>query len=436
MPTIKSEGRPQRAVQTHLQGNSGTSRAAIVSTTMVYPTPWKPTQGIFVRRRLCAIHAIRPVVVVSPQPWFPVVKPVRSAEGIDRETPPAFRPRMFYFPGILKNLDARFYARSFRAALEEIRNSEPVEAIDAHFEWPDGVGASIVAKELDLPLIVTLRGKLLGEERGQYQRMQIAESIGRANGVIAVSQSLADEARRLCGRKLDISVIPNGVDGAIFHRTVAGGGRYEFDAAARRELGWDLNARYVVSVGHWQRLKGFHRLVEVWPEVCRNCGDVRLVLVGGAAGQTGYERELRRLVRRVNNGMNARRAESILIAGAQTPGRIATMLNAADVFSLASRSEGWCNAISEALACGCPVVATAVGGNCEIVTDSELGILVPPGDSSALRNALVAALARTWNRVAIASRGGVRSWDDVARACSAVFDKAIEHQARRSWRTS
>lgn len=343
---------------------------------------------------------------------------------------------MFYFPGILKNLDARFYARSFRAALEEIRNSEPVEAIDAHFEWPDGVGASIVAKELDLPLIVTLRGKLLGEERGQYQRMQIAESIGRANGVIAVSQSLADEARRLCGRKLDISVIPNGVDGAIFHRTVAGGGRYEFDAAARRELGWDLNARYVVSVGHWQRLKGFHRLVEVWPEVCRNCGDVRLVLVGGAAGQTGYERELRRLVRRVNNGMNARRAESILIAGAQTPGRIATMLNAADVFSLASRSEGWCNAISEALACGCPVVATAVGGNCEIVTDSELGILVPPGDSSALRNALVAALARTWNRVAIASRGGVRSWDDVARACSAVFDKAIEHQARRSWRTS
>ena len=101
------------------------------------------------------------------------------------------------------------------------------------------------------------------------------------------------------------------------------------------------------------------------------------------------------------------------------------MLNGADLFVLASRSEGWCNAIVESLACGCPVVATDVGGNREIVNDAGLGRLVPFGDREALCEAVCGALAAEWDRRRIAEIGGRRDWQQVARECVDVFQSVL-----------
>ena len=113
------------------------------------------------------------------------------------------------------------------------------------------------------------------------------------------------------------------------------------------------------------------------------------------------------------------------LMGRVEPERVATLLNAADLFVLASRSEGWCNAIVEALACGCPVVATDVGGNREIVTGPALGRLVPFGDSDALVEAICAALTQDWDRDRIAEAGGRRDWQQVARECVDVFQSVL-----------
>jgi len=59
-----------------------------------------------------------------------------------------------------------------------------------------------------------------------------------------------------------------------------------------------------------------------------------------------------------------------------------------NVMALPSLSEGFSNAILEAMAAGIPVVATKVGGNSEAVLDGETGFLVPAADSSALAKAL------------------------------------------------
>jgi glycosyltransferase involved in cell wall biosynthesis len=101
------------------------------------------------------------------------------------------------------------------------------------------------------------------------------------------------------------------------------------------------------------------------------------------------------------------------------------MYNAADVLANSSRSEGWCNAITESLAAGTPVVATDVGGNREQIRSPHLGIIVPDGQAAALRGAIVAALGRPWDRPAIAETGSRRSWQQVACEVQAVFERVL-----------
>src|SRR4030095_14625545 len=64
------------------------------------------------------------------------------------------------------------------------------------------------------------------------------------------------------------------------------------------------------------------------------------------------------------------------------------LLAAMDVFVLPSWAEGMSNALMEAMAAARPVVATAVGGNTEVVSDGSTGVLVPPGDPAAIASAV------------------------------------------------
>ena len=65
------------------------------------------------------------------------------------------------------------------------------------------------------------------------------------------------------------------------------------------------------------------------------------------------------------------------------------ILTALDAFVLPSLREGLSNAVMEAMAMECPVIATDVGGQREVVIDGETGLLVQPADAGALRSALM-----------------------------------------------
>lgn len=410
----------------------------IVSTTMVYPTRACPARGIFVQHRLAAMHAILPVAVVSPQPWFPILRPMDDFDSANELIPLVVRPRMFYLPGFMKGMDAGFYANAFRLGLREVERTHEVMGIDAHFEWPDAVGAWIVARERGLPFVCTLRGKLVSQSKDRRKRRWITRMLSDADGVISVSHSLAELARRLVGRPIEIRVIPNGVDSDVFvRRDTRGNSENGIHPSARDLLEWDRNAKYVVSVGHALKLKGFHRLVEVWPEVCRSAGDVRLMLVGGEAHEPGYVRALRKMICAANADIGARHGrDAIEWIGAFSQNRIAMMLNSADLFALASSSEGWCNAMAESLACGCPVVATDVGGNREVLGGEQNGLLTPLGDSAALCSAIVEGLQRDWNRAAIAEFGQSRTWANAGRDSVSAFKSACVRHAGRARRSA
>jgi colanic acid/amylovoran biosynthesis glycosyltransferase len=81
--------------------------------------------------------------------------------------------------------------------------------------------------------------------------------------------------------------------------------------------------------------------------------------------------------------------EAVVLRGRQSPEQVRQQLQESDVFVLSSLSEGVSNAVLEAMACGLPVVTTAVGGMGEAVTDGIEGYLIPPRDAVAIADALI-----------------------------------------------
>lgn len=400
---------------------------AILSTTLCYPNPANPGNGIFVQRRLQEVHQQLPIHVVAP---IPVCPPLRRRPDIPAadttSAPPVSWPNMFYVPGVLKTLDAYFYADALDAAIDADPALAACRLIDAHFAWPDGVGAWLVARRRNRPFVCTLRGKIVSQARFPARRKRIAEMLRDADRLIAVSQSLADCACDVADQSLNIAVIPNGIEATIFRRTAPINQPTGFDKSARESLAWPTDRPHVISVGHFQRLKGFHRLIDAWPDVMRALDGARLILVGGPAGEPAYERDLRRRADAINTAASDATHPSIAFAGRQSPEQIARMLNAADAFALTSDSEGWCNAVAEALACGCPVVATDVGGNREqLGSDNTMGRLVPLDDRDALADAIAGVIANPPDRSQIARRGGQRSWQQTGAECVDVYKSLL-----------
>lgn len=415
----------------------------ILTTTLCYPMPEHPDQGVFIQRRALALadppgpgntRSRSDVSVVVPMPWCPVL---RRGERVSEQPTPlrAAYPRMFSLPMVNWATDSLFYARALERSIKAMRGGEgaDVDLIDAHFVYPDGVGAWLAGRRLGIPVAVTVRGKIVSLSRRTIRRMQIRAMLRGVAARIAVSDSLAAWVHQVAGSDLHVDVVPNGIDSSVYHLV-------ERDRA-RRTLGWDPHTRYLLAVGHLQKLKGFDRMVSVMPAVRAAMGDVRLMLVGSRRGERRFQRKLRRMVDRCNATDGTELHQScVQIAGPVGGDRLNLMYNAADLLINASRSEGWNNAISESLATGTPVVATDVGGNREQVCSTELGTIVPddPGRlqlgtaDNPLVGAIVTALSREWNRPLISAHGSARTWSHVADEVHAVFVRVLAARGRES----
>jgi glycosyltransferase involved in cell wall biosynthesis len=159
----------------------------------------------------------------------------------------------------------------------------------------------------------------------------------------------------------------NGIDIAVFH------------PAPRPELPGLEGASLVIgTVCVLRPEKNLPLLFEAFQSVAQNRPDIRLLI----AGSGPEEPALRALAKRLG-------IEQRCVFRPSTPD-VAGTLAAIDVFVLPSPSEGLSNALMEAMACGCCVIACAVGGNPELVTDGATGLLFPSRDL----NALIALLSQ------------------------------------------
>jgi glycosyltransferase involved in cell wall biosynthesis len=298
-----------------------------------------------------------------------------------------------------------------RALGRELRTREATSGTDillCEFALPFGVSVCEAAAAHGVPYVVHLRGDdvwVWPQESTERLRSFIATVTG-ARLVLSVSQSLLDEARRIVGGTLPPSaVVPNGIDLARLRPPASEPER----AAARAQFGVRAGELVVLCVADALVRKGWPELIEALGRIAQARGPIVLLAL---EAREGGELDLADLV--------ARHAPSVrLIRRVGLSGHdLVAAYQAADVFCLASHWEGMSNALLEALAAGLPVVATAVAGHPEVVTDGQEGYLVPLRNVDALTEALVAILEsdERRRRMGVAARVRAEGVGDSDRA--------------------
>ncbi len=392
---------------------------SIASVCRGLPGPDDPTSGIFVLRRLAAMSKLSTVRVIQPIPWFPCVAPLpawaktasHEAGGLSINHTP-----MFYVPKFLKYLDGMWLYRAVLGKLSHLKDAHGLDVIDAHFGYPEGVGAFHAARKLGVPLFVTLRGFEAEYIRKPVIGSQIKNLIRNADGCICVSHFLKDLALECGAVPEKTTVIHNAIDKDLF---------FPGDqSSARSRLGLPADIPIIVTVGHLISRKRHHVLLSAFSELLKERSNARLLIIGGESFEHDYPRQLRNQVEHLGIG------RSTNFLGNVRADRVADYLRAADLFALGTQREGCCNAVLEALACGLPVVTTPVGDNAVFVQDSKNGFIVPVDDCLAMATALSAALGRQdWDREGIAANLGVGNWNRVAEEVLAFFEKRIAAMA-------
>ena len=351
----------------------------VLSFSYCFPNKLNPNWGIFVFQRIMALSKYVDLRVCSPAPWFPLLAPKETIVHENLKGLEISRPRFFYTPKIFKNNDAKYYARGLLPWVKKLHKQWQPDILDAHFVWPDGVGVSLMAKTLDIPYVITLRGKLFECMKEPSQRKQCAEALKKASVVISVSSDLAETAIKLGVEPAKIIVIPNGVDTDNFN--------IKDKMACRKYLGLPEDKKILVTVGHLGHRKGHHEVIRALADLPE---DICLVLVGGPA-QGGTHKTI--MVEAKKSGVEKR----VILAGPQPYDQVARYFSAADASVLASYREGCPNAVLESLASGTPVIATDVGAVRDILPVPGAGYIVPRKQVAPLKAGIEKTLSTKWD---------------------------------------
>ncbi len=236
-----------------------------------------------------------------------------------------------------------------------------------------------------------------GSVYSRWYESFIDRALSRRTAVrIANSEGVRDSLVQRVGlRPGSIRVIYNGVDAERLAPTA------DRDTL-RRRFGWPKDAPVLLSVGRLVREKNYPMLLRVIASLRKGIPALRAAIAGwGAAEQSLHDL----------------RAEMKLTDAVEFLGRredVADLMAAADIFVMPSISEGFSNALLEAMWVGMPVVATRVNGAVEIIRDGENGLLVDVGDEQAFAAAVVDLLADQPRR----DRVGRQASTDVRRRFS------------------
>ena len=261
-----------------------------------------------------------------------------------------------------------FLASFFYSALHAGRDSDLMHA----FWAPAGCIAILASLFKKVPVVINLWGSdtLLFKIPGVSFILRIM--LRRASGIICESDQFRNQLEQIGLPRNIISVIPNGIDVETF--------KLQNKTSSRNALQLSQDKIIILNVSSMSPVKGQKYLIESIPEIVNKFKNIQFVFVGDG--------EVRDELESLVNTLGL--APYVLFAGVQKATQIPHWLNSADIFVLPSISEGNPNALLEAMACGLPVIATAVGGIPEMMEDGREGLLSPPKSSSSLAKNIIA----------------------------------------------
>lgn len=260
------------------------------------------------------------------------------------------------------------------------------------------IGAPVVTTIHSANEIARLAKKFMGTPR-------LAEFRKNVDAFIVINREIEAELARVGIPPERRIFIPNGVDTARFTPLCARERR-----ALRAAFGFG-DAPVALYTGRLAPEKQLDRLIQIWNQVRAQIPGAQLALVGEGNAETT---------------LKILAGDSVKFFGATND--VVPYLRAADLFVLPSAFEGFSVALLEALAVGLPALATAVGGNVEVIQHRANGWLVPAGDVNALRDALITLLGDADLRTQIGARARahiVRHYDvaSVAQKLCAVYER-------------
>ena len=376
---------------------------SLLALTSLFPNPFQPGWALFNQRQIRALARFTRLGLVAPIPFRQAWPGLLGPARLDPEPFPVLRPWFLYLPGVKRSWQGRAFLASAWPGLRRLAGQLRPRVIYATWLFPDAWAGLMAARRLGLPLAVRLHGSDLLARAGRDERQPyLRQTLAGAQAVIAPSRSLLEAARDLGARPERLWLVSNGLDRNLF--------RPAKREEARRELGLPLGP-LALFVGRLEPVKG----PDLALEALAASPGINLVMVGEGSLAGNLRARARAL------GLAGR----VAWAGGQPPARVARYLAACDALILPSRSEGEPNALLEALACGRPAAATAVGGVPDLIQDGVNGFLASPCDAPSLALALRRTLDGAWKPEVISAGVAGRSWE----ASAAELLKALQAAA-------
>ncbi|NIO06021.1 MAG: glycosyltransferase [Proteobacteria bacterium] len=251
-------------------------------------------------------------------------------------------------------------------SLERAHLKYDFDLFHAFFIYPIGYVAALLARLYQKKLIVSIRGNDINQHIFSPEKVVFLQTaLKQADCVTAVAGDLLVKAETLTPVMNKSRVIFNSVS--------LGNGSVGSVELAR------LDGSVVGAVGLFKQSKGLPYLLKAFHEIRRDRKSSLLVV--------GDFREAEREIQ--NRYLSHFGSKDVHLTGPVPHRSIESYMNRMDVFVLPSLSEGCPNTLLEAMAAGRPIVATKTGAIPEIIRDGENGLLVDPGDSDQIRDAVL-----------------------------------------------
>jgi N-acetyl-alpha-D-glucosaminyl L-malate synthase BshA len=307
------------------------------------------------------------------------------------------------------------YSLALASHMADVAAHHGLDLLHVHYAIPHAVSA-LLAKEIlggGPKLVVTLHGTDITVVGADPAFLPVVRwALEKAEAVTAVSQALAQQTKEVIGTTRPIEVIPNFVDTNRCDPAL--------QAAYRKRLSPD-GAPVLVHASNFRPVKRVLDVVDIFRRVHRVL-PCHLAMIGDGPDRPSAERAVRQwgLAAWVDFLGNVSPVEGVLGAG--------------DLFLLPSQEESFGLAALEAMACGVPVVASAVGGLPEVVVQGRGGFLFPLGDVEAMAQKVLELLQQPQElarqKALARARAQVFAQDQVVSRYEALYQSLLSPSPR------
>lgn len=378
----------------------------VLAITNLFPNCKEPGRGIFNRQQFGELAKLCEIRVVAPLPWRPRFWPSFHHDVPFEDVVAGLRvvyPRYLVTPGVGRRFYGRWMFQAIGPLIQKIRRDFQFDLIFATWGYPDCYAASLISREMRIPLVTRVHGTDINEgAKHAFRRDLMKQAFDQANSVVTNSQGLKAGVAGMGVSPEKIAVIVNGVDRTLF---------YPRDkVTCRTELRWNPQQTHVMFIGNLVNVKGITYLVRA---LKRLSAKVVLHIVGSGPLEASLKTEVARLDL----------SERVTFHGRQPHSELPKWLSGADALCLPSLNEGCPNVVLESLACGTPVAASRVGGIPDLIDTPGKGRLFEPKNPEATAQSLQEIFEQ--NSKGIRPDFQPLSWEQNARQLFEIFTKAI-----------